>query len=80
MTSPQPLAQFIRSRRVELGLSLQQLADRCGYSKGHMWDLERGSTTNPTISTLNALAAGLQVSGVKLFRVATEDSRETNDG
>lgn len=39
---------LLRARR---GLSLQKLADLVGCTKTHIWDLERGHTSNPTLST-----------------------------
>lgn len=48
--------------RARLGLSLQAVADRAGISKSHMWELEQGRATNPTIATAVAVARALGVS------------------
>ncbi len=54
------MGPFIRQRRKGLRLSLQDVADRCGCTKSHVWELENGRTTNPTISTALALCRALQ--------------------
>lgn len=54
-----PLARRIAVRRAELGLSLQQLATKASLTKAHVWELEQDRSTNPTISTLRALARAL---------------------
>ncbi len=67
------LASVVKSRRAELGISLQQLADRCGSTKSHMHEIEKGSSCNPTVNTICGLAAGLQMSAVALFREAMKE-------
>src|SRR6185437_9016939 len=37
-------------------LSLQDVADRVGASKAHIWDLEQGRSTNPSYELLKKLA------------------------
>ena len=70
------LASTVKSRRAELGISLQQLANRSGYSKAHIHQVEQGATENPSMGLVIALAAGLQMSAVALFREAMkEDER-----
>jgi transcriptional regulator with XRE-family HTH domain len=70
------LSEFARQRREKLGLSLSKLAARTGMAKAHIHDIEKGRSHNPTCSTVVALAAGLQVSAVELFKVAAELSVE----
>lgn len=43
-------------------LSLQEVADRAGLSKSHVWDLEQGRSRNPTIDTAVRLARAFGVS------------------
>jgi transcriptional regulator with XRE-family HTH domain len=57
---PKKVAQAIRGRREELGLSLRSLAERSGISSSMISDVERG-TKSPTIATLAALAQALDV-------------------
>ena len=47
----------IKQLRSDRGESLQVVADAVGISKAHIWELERGRTNNPTVSTVKALAA-----------------------
>lgn len=76
------LASFVRKRRLMLGLSLSQVAARAGCTKQHIHDIEMSRSGNPTVDTVCALAAGLQVDAVSLFRVAAKLSgfeREKDD-
>ena len=54
------VAQAIKNRREQLGLTLRVLASRSGVSSSMISDVERG-TKSPTISTLSALAQALGV-------------------
>lgn len=49
----------LNTYRKELGLSLQEMADRCGTSKGNLHLLE-SRESNPTLATAYAIAAVLQ--------------------
>jgi transcriptional regulator with XRE-family HTH domain len=54
------VAQAVRDRREQLGLSLRALASRSGVSASMISDIER-SAKSPTVSTLAALAEALGV-------------------
>lgn len=43
------LAEILKSRREAQGMSLQDVADACGVSKAHIWDMEQGNTCNPSL-------------------------------
>jgi transcriptional regulator with XRE-family HTH domain len=51
------LAEAVRSRREELGLSQRQLAERAGMTQPGIARFEAGGTT-PTLPLLERLAAG----------------------
>lgn len=53
-----PLPDNVRTRRLRLGLSLNQLASRTGVSRSMISAVERGAKS-PTIHTLCRIAAGL---------------------
>lgn len=55
------IGERLRARRHELGLSLRDLADRLGVSASLISQIERGRA-NPSVSTLYALVAELDVS------------------
>jgi transcriptional regulator with XRE-family HTH domain len=55
------IGEQLRARRHELGLSLRVLADRLGVSPSLISQIERGRA-NPSVSTLYALVAELDVS------------------
>jgi transcriptional regulator with XRE-family HTH domain len=54
------VADAIKKRREQLGLTLRALASRSGVSSSMISDVERG-TKSPTIATLSALAEALGV-------------------
>src|ERR1044072_4366075 len=57
------LGSFVRSRRLHLGLSQEELAERLGGSvnRAEVSRLERGSVAFPRRRRLEALAAALEV-------------------
>jgi transcriptional regulator with XRE-family HTH domain len=56
------MSAFIARRRADLGLSLDDVAKRCGSSKAHIWALENGRSKNPTLWMILALCDALQCS------------------
>ncbi len=56
------MGPFIARRRQELGLSLDEVAERAGSTKSHVWELEKGRSRNPTISMALSLCDALQCS------------------
>jgi transcriptional regulator with XRE-family HTH domain len=56
------IAKTIKARRAELGLSLQDVADATGLSKAHIWDMERGASSDPRLTTLLAVSDALRMS------------------
>jgi len=49
----------IKKYREELGLTLPELAQKAGISKGYLWQLEEGEMSNPTMETLLKIAKAL---------------------
>lgn len=56
------MAAFIKTRRSQLRLSLDDVANRIGSSKAHIWELENGRSKNPTIWMILGLCEALQCS------------------
>ncbi|MGB0682759.1 MAG: helix-turn-helix domain-containing protein [Magnetovibrionaceae bacterium] len=46
----------LKALRLKKGESLQKVADAVGTSKAHIWELEKGTSKNPSISLLTRLA------------------------
>ncbi|MFZ2651675.1 MAG: helix-turn-helix transcriptional regulator [Burkholderiaceae bacterium] len=63
-----PFGKTIRQRRMELGLSQEVLAERCGFDRTYISMLERG-TRNPSLLNLIKLAKGLGTSVSQLTEV-----------
>lgn len=58
-------ATRLHELRVTKRLSLQQVAERVGISKAHVWNLEKGQADNPSMELVVKLA--------DLFRVRVAD-------
>lgn len=58
-------ARRLHELRVTNRLSLQDVADKVGISKAHVWNLEKGLTGNPSMDLVMKLA--------DLFRVRVAD-------
>ena len=62
----------MRSRRLEIGLNVGQLAERTGISKGMLSKIENAQTS-PSLSTLERLASALDMPVTSLFRGLAEE-------
>lgn len=67
--TPGPLADLLRDRRMELGLTLQQVADLTGTSKSYVYELECG-ISEPGIAKAAALSRVLRLSARSMFDAA----------
>ncbi len=68
----QVIANHVRTRRLDIGLSVGQLAERTGISKGMLSKIENAQTS-PSLSTLDRLAAALDMPVTSLFRGLAEE-------
>ena len=66
------IANHVRSRRLEIGLNVGQLAERSGISKGMLSKIENAQTS-PSLSTIERLAAALDMPVTSLFRGLAEE-------
>ena len=55
------LGEKLKQLRVKRGESLQQVADGVGVSKAHIWEMERGTSSNPGLELLKKLADHFKV-------------------
>ena len=60
------IAELRRSRNE----SLQQVAEKVGVTKTHIWELERGRTANPSLTIIKGLADHF---GVSIASLVEED-------
>lgn len=58
---PSPLGEKIRTRRIHLDISLDDLANLADSSKGYLWEIENRDKPNPSIEKLTKIAAALGV-------------------
>lgn len=55
----------LKELRIKNKKSLQEVADAIGISKAHVWNIEKGESSNPSMDILNKLA--------QFFRVSVSD-------
>lgn len=63
----------LKELRMAKKLSLQDLADKVGASKAHIWELETGRSKNPSIVLLSEIAKALGVSVAVLIEETGPD-------
>lgn len=51
------IGERLFSLRQKSGETLQQVADKVGVSKAHVWELEKGRSKNPSFDLVRKLAA-----------------------
>jgi transcriptional regulator with XRE-family HTH domain len=66
------IANHVRTRRLDLGLNVGQLAERAGISKGMLSKIENAKSS-PSLSTLERLASALDMPVTSLFRGLAEE-------
>ena len=71
MAASLEFSKFIKSKRTELKMSLQDVADLANLSKSHVWEIERG-TTSPTVDTAKAIATALCIPLWRIFKEVGE--------
>jgi transcriptional regulator with XRE-family HTH domain len=71
------LGARIAELRRATGESLQDVADAVGVTKTHIWELERGRTSNPSVSVIKGLADHFKVSIASLVDEDI-DAQDTN--
>jgi transcriptional regulator with XRE-family HTH domain len=64
------LAVRLKELRLKSGKSLQEVADEVSISKPHIWELERGTSKNPSFDLIKRLAGYY---GVPVDALAGED-------
>lgn len=70
------IGEKLFSLRQKSGESLQQVADKVGVSKAHVWELEKGRSKNPSFELVRKLAAHYGVG----IDVLTGEAEEPNEG
>lgn len=63
--------EVVRKRRLQLGLSQEKLAFRCGSHRNYIGEIERGEKS-PSLHIIFALAEGLEIAASELIREAEE--------
>ena len=72
--APATFAARLKQLRIKSGESLQTAADAVAISKPHFWELEKGSSKNPSADLLQRLAGHYKVTVAYLVGEQTEDA------
>jgi DNA-binding XRE family transcriptional regulator len=75
-TAKLSMQDMIVNERARLNLSLQEVADRAGITKSHMWEIENGRSVNPTVRTVHGLAKALGIPFVSMAAGAMNDTEK----
>lgn len=62
----QPFGKTVRQRRLEQGLSIEELAGRSGLTPNYLGSIELGKR-DPSLSSILAIAKGLHLAPIGLF-------------
>lgn len=75
------LGELLETRRKEAGMSLQDVADACGISKGYVWEIEDGKTVNIGIllAIRLSICMGIQVNMLAAAALASSDELAAKD-
>ena len=69
------IIERIKKRRLELGMSYQELADKTGLSKSTLQRYETGSISNIPLSKLNILAKALKTSPLYIIGLENDNNK-----
>jgi transcriptional regulator with XRE-family HTH domain len=67
------IAERVAFYRRERDLSLDEVAERAGMSKSHVWEIEKGRQRNPTVRAVRDLARAF---GVSMSAILGENLRD----
>ncbi|MFT3779926.1 MAG: helix-turn-helix transcriptional regulator [Ottowia sp.] len=65
-TLAQRLGDYVRDRRLALGLSQAEFGERCGFYQTYLSRIERGHA-NPTLNAMEVIANALGVTVFEMF-------------
>ena len=73
------LGEMLKQKRMAIGLTLQEVGDAAGLTKGHVHELESGKQFNPGIFTCARLAIvlGLTVQAMAAAAMESQSKKET---
>lgn len=80
MSQPTSLAEFVRERRLSMGLTQSDFAEVAGIKRAHLSQIENGRITLPAADLRRKLAKALGVSHIDLMIAAGELTPEEAQG
>ncbi|MGR5364334.1 helix-turn-helix domain-containing protein [Vibrio mediterranei] len=73
------LGQKLSSKRKEMRISLERLAEMAGISKSYLWELENRDKPNPSTEKIAQIANALNVTTEFLLSSSTEADENMED-
>lgn len=64
------LGEELSAARARSRMSLQEVADASGFTKSHVWEVEKGRARNPTVGMIAGLSKALGVPFLRLAQAA----------
>lgn len=64
------LGEEVLYARGQARMSLQEVADASGFTKSHVWEIEKGRARNPTVGMIAGLSRALGVPFLRLAQAA----------
>ena len=74
MPDMEQFQERIRATRQARGMTLDELGAASGFTKSHVWELERGKSRNPTVRAVWGLSSALGVTPAWLLGLDTNSS------
>lgn len=72
------LGEEVLRARTEARLSLQEVAERSGFTKSHVWEIEKGRARNPTIGMVAGLSKALGIPFLRLAQAALNSTEASS--
>lgn len=69
-TNVRTLGEELKRARADARMSLQEVADKAGFTKSHVWGVENGRSLNPTVGMVAALSKALGIPFLRLAQAA----------
>lgn len=70
---PGGLSSLVKTRRAEIGFSLEQMSKRGGFDRTLAWQIETGKSDNPKVLVLYGISKALDVPFEQVCKAALID-------
>ena len=74
------LGKLMKDARKDAGMSLQEVAERSGFTKSHIWETEQERAVNPTIGFVAAVSKALGIPFLTMAQAAANTLVKSSRG